>query len=155
MPQTKEEKAEYQKQYRINNKEEKKEYMKQYRIDNKEKIRQKQREYNIKNKESILENQREYFKTFDNKNHHKNLKKYQSSEKGIKNIKIQSWKSQGLIGNYDEIYDRYINCNNCEECNIELTCGGYNKTNTRVMDHDHYTGLFRNILCCKCNNRRG
>jgi hypothetical protein len=35
-----------------------------------------------------------------------------------------------------------------------LTEDRYNTSTTRVLDHSHITGQFRNILCCACNNRR-
>ena len=130
-----------------------KEYMKKYRIDNKEKIRKDRLIYDENNKERILELRRK--SNYQSPNHNDNIKKYNSTEKGIKSRKINSWKNQGLISDdYNEIYERYINCNNCEECNIELVSGGINKTNTKVMDHNHNTGEFRNVLCCKCNNIR-
>ena len=134
----------------------KKEYMRQYRIDHKEKIAQQNREYKTNNKEKISEDRKKYNETYICENAKENQKKYNLSEKGIKSRKINSWKSQGLKSdNYEEIYEKYINSVNCEECNIELTWGGVNKSNTKVMDHNHMTGLFRNILCCKCNNKRG
>ena len=46
----------------------------------------------------------------------------------------------------DELYERYINSTECELCNKE-----YKNTTDRHLDHDHTTGLFRNIVCCSCN----
>ena len=53
--------------------------------------------------------------------------------------------------NFDELYDRYINTNNCELCEIELEEGIV--ANGRCLDHNHETGLFRNVLCRSCNSK--
>jgi hypothetical protein len=49
----------------------------------------------------------------------------------------------------DEIYNQYIQATHCDLCNKTFT-----KTIDRVMDHDHKSGAFRNILCNKCNLRK-
>ena len=57
--------------------------------------------------------------------------------------------------NYDKLYEYYLNCKNCENCNIELTVDKRNTPTTKCMDHSHITGQFRNILCGSCNIKRG
>lgn len=59
-----------------------------------------------------------------------------------------NWRRYGLIGNYDKIYDIYLNTTNCDKCNVILEGNGNNR---KCMDHNHKTGEFRNILCHKCN----
>ena len=60
---------------------------------------------------------------------------------------IYDWKRRGLIyDNYDELYDVYINTMECQHCKTEFT-----KNNWRCLDHNHETGLFRKIVCHKCN----
>jgi hypothetical protein len=60
---------------------------------------------------------------------------------------IWHWKKSGLIyDNYDELYEVYINTMECQHCESEFT-----KNNKRCLDHDHETGLFRKIICNRCN----
>lgn len=49
----------------------------------------------------------------------------------------------------DEIYDRWVSATNCELCDKDITTG-----RQKMMDHDHTSGLFRNIVCCRCNTIR-
>jgi hypothetical protein len=152
----KENMEEYYKQYRIDNKEKMKQYRidnkeksKQYYIDNEKKIKEQRKQYKINNKEKIIETNKQYY--IKNK---EKIKEYKKTEKGIKCSHIGDWKIKGLIGNYDEIYDRYFNCNNCEECNCEFSIKGDGVGRWKCMDHDHITGLFRNVLCNTCNIKR-
>ena len=60
---------------------------------------------------------------------------------------ICKWKRSGLIcDNYDELYEVYIKTTECEHCKTEFT-----EKNKRCLDHDHTTGLFRKIVCNRCN----
>ena len=63
---------------------------------------------------------------------------------------ICRWKEQGLIGDYEAIYNRFINTNNCDLCNILLK-RGKGGSNIKCMEHNHTTGEFRGICCHKCN----
>ncbi len=81
------------------------------------------------------------------------MKEYRQTPKFKKYNKIKNWKNQGLIGDYEDIYNKFINTTNCDLCNIEL-CEGLKGSNKKCMDHDHNTGLFRNIVCTKCNSNR-
>ena len=66
-----------------------------------------------------------------------------------KNRTIDNWKRSGLIcDDYNALYETYINTTHCNHCNKEFT-----KNNWRCMDHDHKTGLFRKIVCHRCNNK--
>ena len=127
-----------------------KEKEKEYRLRNKEKISERKKKYYEKNKEKVKEKMKEYRE----KNKEK-IKEYQQSEKGVKSTRIRNWKSIGVVSDdFDILYDKYINTTNCEECNIELTVDRYTTLTTRCLDHDHTTGLFRNVLCNRCNLSR-
>jgi len=84
-------------------------------------------------------------------------KKYR--EENRKYYNIYNWKNKGLIDSdddgYEKIYQRYINTTNCDLCNLVLTINKYHTSTTKCMDHDHKTGLFRNIVCHKCNIKIG
>jgi hypothetical protein len=62
---------------------------------------------------------------------------------------IYGWLYQGMIDPFNDdcetIYNRYMNTTNCDLCNISFS------DKRKCMEHDHKTGLFRNIVCCSCN----
>lgn len=62
-----------------------------------------------------------------------------------KSIKISSWKSMGLLDDYDKIYKRYVHTSRCNVCKTKFDY------NWKCMNFDHETGLFRYILCNNCN----
>ena len=60
---------------------------------------------------------------------------------------IYNWKKSGLIyDDYDALYEAYIKTSDCQHCQTEFT-----KNNKRCLDHNHETGLFRKIICNRCN----
>lgn len=112
-----------------------KQYMKEYREKNKEKIK----EYREKNRDKIKEYEKEYYQT----------------DRGKKSRRISEWKRMGVeCDDWDVLYEYFINCKNCEECNIELTVDKRTTPTTRCLDHDHETNQFRNVLCSRCNTKR-
>jgi len=114
-----------------------KQYMKEWRIKNNEKVKENKKRWDEENKEHIRQYEKDYNKT----------------PAGIKRYIIHSWKYVGVISNdYSSLYEYYLNCKDCEECGIELQIG--NVVNKKCLDHDHITGLFRNVLCNSCNLRR-
>ena len=91
-------------------------------------------------------NQYKYDKTEKGK---EKARRYRNSDKGKKFFTINNWKKRGIItDDYDKIYDEYINTTECKLCNHEFI-----DTTERCLDHDHDTGLIRNILCRACNTR--
>ena len=119
-----------------------KEYKKQYYLNNVEKIKEQQKQYKLNNVEKIAEYKKEH------------IKEYRQTENCKKTKRINNWKRSGVISeNFDELYNKYINTTNCDNCDIELIYGIYGN-NKKCLDHCHKTGQFRNVLCCGCNNRR-
>jgi len=104
--------------------------------------------YKIKNKSKKI-----YDETYRRNNKQKikeSNKKYNKTPAGHKSNSIKCWKYRGLklFGyTYDEVYEYYLDCDNCEVCNKDLT------EDVKCMDHCHDTGIFRWILCKSCNVR--
>ena len=74
-------------------------------------------------------------------------KAYRKTPSGIKTQAVSKWKRRGVIGDLSKIYDeRYLHCTHCEVCNKE-----FSSKSDRCLDHDHETGLFRQVLCQNCN----
>ena len=143
MPMNKEERAAYDKVYRENHKEMLKAKRKVYSENHKERIAAGQKAYREKNKEEKA--------AYD--------KAYRQSSEGKKSRRINNWKQRGIISDdWNSLYERYLGCKNCEECNVELTEGRYNTSTTRCLDHDHSITdreNVRNVLCNACNTKRG
>tara|TARA_R110000868_G_C10343787_1_gene715537 strand:- start:42 stop:407 length:366 start_codon:yes stop_codon:yes gene_type:complete len=79
-------------------------------------------------------------------------KEYNKTYNGMKNNKISRWRSWGIKhDNFDDLFKLYYDTTNCADCNVELTRGTKNCNTTKCLDHDHTTGLFRDVICLSCN----
>jgi hypothetical protein len=121
-------------------------YMKLYREKNRQKLLDYDVIYRLDNKKQIAEQQKVWAK----QNYEKircRQKQYQQTPNGKRINTIGNWKTKGLIhDDYDLLYDHYLNTTHCDVCKYE-----FDSSNWRCMDHDHQTGLFRQILCNECN----
>ena len=73
-------------------------------------------------------------------------KKYRQTDKGRKSYFKSRWKSRGVKGDLDKLYDYVNSCEKCEKCSKVFT-----DTYDRILDHNHETGEFRFVLCRDCN----
>ena len=126
----KEDQRQKQKLYRENNLDYHKKRNKEYYEKNKKREKEKARLYRLENKEkiSILK------------------KKAYNTSKGLKLNRLAGWRRQGIICDYDAIYDIYINTHKCDFC-----CKDFLNSKDRNLDHNHDTGEIRGILCKNCN----
>ena len=87
--------------------------------------------YRIKNKDrELLKDRRWYYNENGNKSR----------------LKI-FWKRYGLnMNNFENIWKRYWNAIECEWCNIY-----FDFDIRKEMEHNHYTGECRGIVCRSCN----
>jgi len=119
----------------LKDKEQRKEYDKKYRDEHKED----KKEYNKKYRDEHREDKKEY------------IKEYNQTENGKKIGRISDWKRKGVISDdFNVLYEKYINTNECEICNISIT-SGTGIIGKKHLDHCHITGKFRKILCGYCN----
>ena len=128
-------------------------YDKTYREKNKDKIKKRDKEYRKDYYEKNKGYYKEYMKEWRENNKDKtkeHQKKYLKDPINIKTQRILNWKGRGLIcDDIDKLYDHYIKSTNCELCNVDFINDKGLKQ--RCMDHDHETGLFRNVVCKLCN----
>ena len=78
------------------------------------------------------------------------IKTYRLTPQYHKTHTISNWKFCGLIEtedySYDDLYEAYMAQGECESCGKVFI-----DTKNKHMDHDHKTGLFRDVVCCRCN----
>jgi hypothetical protein len=83
------------------------------------------------------------------------MKEFRKSENGLRANKISKWKQAGVQHpDFDELYKLFKETKVCADCDIILVEGNKG-ANRKCLDHDHETGLFRDIICHKCNIIRG
>ena len=116
--------------------EKKKEYQKKYRQENKDFVKKINKEWRENNKEYIYQKNKQYV---NGEGKHINI--------------CAKWRSRGIKlkpnEDWDSVYLFYITCEKCEECQVDL------ENVKRCLDHDHSTGFIRDVLCNRCNVKRG
>jgi len=100
-----------------------------------------QRQYYLKNKAKFLcdkEKRKEY------------KKKYDITSNGKKSNSKRDWKKRGLdMDTFYYVYPIYLNATHCERCGVKFNAKS--KQTIKCMDHCHSTGMFRNVICGRCN----
>tara|TARA_R110002050_G_scaffold67991_2_gene147438 strand:+ start:1827 stop:2195 length:369 start_codon:yes stop_codon:yes gene_type:complete len=99
-------------------------------------------------------NHKEYMKEY-NQRKKKELQEYWKTPKGKKTKRISEWRRWGIKGDLDEIYDIFINTQNCDICKRELTTDKYATSTRRSLDHSHITLYYRFVCCHSCNTKIG
>jgi len=112
--------------------------------------KEKQRKYQLR-KNFIKNNHREYL---DEVNKKRNDDYYSNKDKQ-KQAVVRGWKNAG-IRFFDDTFDKWYDTTHCESCGCELIKGKGMGKNKKVLDHDHFSGYLRNVVCHSCNVwRRG
>ena len=86
-------------------------------------------------------------------------REYRSTYEGLKTHMVDKWKRRGLVETdyytYDELFEAWLYAPECENCGVEFPPIGTPRCpETKCLDHNHKTGIFRNILCHSCNVKR-
>jgi len=135
MPQSKEQRAAYIKEYREKNKEQIAAQMKEYREKNKEQIAAYRKEYREKNKEQLAAWSKEY----------REKNKEQLAARG-KEYRLKS--KYGITLTENNVLLQKQN-NKCKICLVEFS------NVTPNVDHCHTTNKIRGLLCRACNTGLG
>ena len=147
MPQSKEQRAAYIKEYREKNKEQIAAYMKDYYNNNKEGMNAKKRKWRIENKEVISIYNKEYVE--NNKEAVSTYKKECYKENKERATAQQRNRRYGLLPkDYNTMLEEQDN-----KCKICL--GEFNDQTVTNIDHCHTTNKVRGILCPHCNRGLG
>ena len=152
MPKSEEQKEKdriYQREWYKKNKEKKNKQSKENYNNNKEKTLKRHSEWREKNPNYYKTYGKNYRDNNPEKEKERHLK-YSKTEEAQKKRRIGTWRRSGLVDNYEFVYKRYIETNNCDRCYIELNFDKINN-HSKVMDHNHLTGQFRGIMCNLCN----
>ena len=68
---------------------------------------------------------------------------------------VRGWKNAD-IRVFEYTFDNFYNTTHCESCGCELIKGKGMGKNKKVLDHDHFSGYPRHVICHSCNVwRRG
>ena len=93
----------------------------------------------------VTDEQREHKNDRQRKNYEATKEVYEDKKRRFKN----KWTSRDVSypdGDFDKVYDIYDQCNNC------MSCGHDFSISCKCLDHDHITGMYRRVICKKCND---
>jgi len=120
--------------------------------------RERRKEIYHENKEYKQKKQREHRKKNPECYHKidkKRMDKYYNDPNVRKSALVRGWYNAG-IKIFENTFDYYDKITHCESCQCELIKGKGTGKNKKVLDHDHYSGYPRNVVCHSCNVwRRG
>ena len=76
-----------------------------------------------------------------------NQLKYFKTDKGKRANLIAQWKRVGVLHpDLHLLYDKtYLPCDECDNCGHDFSI------HKKCLDHSHLWGVFRNVLCFRCN----
>jgi hypothetical protein len=80
-------------------------------------------------------------------------RRYRNSEKGHKEHRIWDWEFKNkIICDYNAVYDIVMNTHYCDYCSKKLVFRGSKPAhNSKCLDHCHFCGGVRGVLCNVCN----
>lgn len=123
-------------------------YRERHKDDEEYKNKRKERKQKYIQSEKGQQKVKEYSKKWYNENKEKQQQYYKEGD-GKKSNTISNWKLRGVVSeDYDKLYEKYVNTDKCEICEKVFT-----DTFDRCLDHDHQSGLFRQVLCRNCNTQ--
>jgi hypothetical protein len=115
--------------YRITHREKRRDYQIKYRATHKEAAKAYQLIYQANHKAESL--------AWRTKNHNK--------------LMIYKWTRRGVVSDdFQALYELWEATTNCDLCDVLLTRSN-NRAARKCLDHCHHTGIFRNIVCQRCN----
>jgi hypothetical protein len=149
MPQSKEQRAAYSKEYRENNKEQIAASKKKYRENNKEQIAVSKKKWKENNKEHISSYEKEY-----RENNKEQIATYMKEY--IRKPDTPAIRRKWRYGISSEDYDTMLEeqDNKCKICFMEFNTDD-TKATTPCVDHCHTTDKVRGLLCPLCNRGLG
>ena len=135
-------------------KEYQKEYDKQYSLLKKQRrkdIYKLNSEYKCNQQKEWAKNNPEKVKKINEKQ----MNDYYNHPTKRKGALTRGWSKSGMIF-FDDTFDKFIKTTNCESCGCDLIMGKGKGKNKKTLDHDHFSGMVRHVICHSCNIwRRG
>lgn len=109
---------------------------------------EKLKKINKENKRIHLEEERRIKRKKTRKDsYEKKINKPDHYKRRMKN----GWRAKGLnMNSFEEVFDRYLKCTNCEVCGVHLIRSRKSKSNTKCLGIDKVSGECINVWCVGC-----